>query len=100
MKIAGGLATPTPPLSSTLSRFSADVFKLTEEVYGSETPAVLEALTKPVGKYYVRCNTSKVSAEELLNRLQQRGLKVSQHPLVLEALGFQVEGPFEIPPAD
>jgi 16S rRNA (cytosine967-C5)-methyltransferase len=69
-------------------------------VYGSETPVVLEALMKPVGTYYVRCNTSKLSAEELLNRLQQRGFKVSQHPLVPEALGIQVEGPFEIPPAD
>ena len=87
-------------MSSILSRFSADVVKLTAEVYGSETPAVLESLTKPVGTYYVRCNTSKLSAEELLNRLQGRGLKVSQHPLVPEALGVQVEGPFEIPTAD
>ena len=87
-------------MSSILSRFSADVVKLTEEVYGSETPAVLEALTEPVRTYYVRCNTSKVSTEELLNRLQERGLKVSRHPLVPEALGIQVEGPFEIPPAD
>lgn len=86
-------------MSSILSRFSADVVKLTKEVYGSETPAVLEALTKPVRTYYVRCNTAKLSAEELLNRLQQRGLKVSQHPLVPEALGIQVEGPFEIPHA-
>jgi len=87
-------------LSSILSRFSADVVKLTEEVYGSETPAVLEALMKPVGTYYVRCNTSKLSVKELLGRLQQRGFKVFQHPLVPEALGIQVEGPFEIPPAD
>jgi predicted RNA-binding protein (TIGR00451 family) len=100
MKIVGGWATSTPSLSSILNRFSADVVKLTEEVYGSETPAVLEALTKPVGTYYVRCNTSKLSAEELLNRLQKREFKVSQHPLVPEALGIQVEGPFEIPSAD
>jgi 16S rRNA (cytosine967-C5)-methyltransferase len=87
-------------LSSILSRFSADVVELTEEVYGSETAVVLEALTKPVRTYYVRCNTSKVSEEELLSRLRERGLKVSQHPLVPEALGIQVEGPFEIPSAD
>jgi 16S rRNA (cytosine967-C5)-methyltransferase len=87
-------------LSSILSRFSADVVKLTEEVYGNETPTVLEALMKPVGTYYVRCNTSKLPPEELLNRLQARGLKVSQHPVVPEALGIQVEGPFEIPHAD
>jgi len=86
-------------LNSILSRFSADVVKITEEVYGIETTTVLEALTKPVGTYYIRCNTSKVSAEELLKKLQGRGLKVHQHPLVPEALGIQVEGPFEIPPA-
>src|SRR5208337_957096 len=83
-----------------LSKFSADVVKLTEEVYGSETPVVLEALMKPVGTYYVRCNTFKLSVEELLDRLQQREFKVFQHSLVPEALGIQVEGPFEIPPAD
>ena len=90
---------PTIPLNSILSRFSADVVKITEEVYGSETPTVLEALTKPVGTYYIRCNTSKISPEELLNRLQGRGLKVYQHPLLPEALGIRVEGPFEIPRA-
>jgi 16S rRNA (cytosine967-C5)-methyltransferase len=82
-----------------LGRFSADVVKVTEEVYGSETPTVFEALMKPVGTYYIRCNTSKITPSELLNRLQGRGLKVYQHPLLPEALGIRVEGPFEIPPA-
>jgi 16S rRNA (cytosine967-C5)-methyltransferase len=86
-------------LNSILNRFSSDVIKLTEEVYGSETPTVLEALTKPVGTYYIRCNTYKVSAKELLTRLQGQGLKIYQHPLLPEALGIRVEGPFEIPTA-
>jgi predicted RNA-binding protein (TIGR00451 family) len=86
-------------LSSILDRFSADVVRLTEEVYNGETPVVLEALTSPVGTYYIRCNTSKISAEELLKRLQRQGIKVSQHPLVLEALAIRVEGPFDIPSA-
>lgn len=68
-------------------------------MYASETPAVLEALTKPVGTYYIRCNTSKISPKELLNKLLGRGLKLYQHPLVPEALSIRVEGPFEIPPA-
>ena len=86
-------------MNTILSRFSADVVKITEEVYASETPAVLEALTKPVGTYYIRCNTSKISPKELLNKLLGRGLKLYQHPLVPEALSIRVEGPFEIPPA-
>jgi predicted RNA-binding protein (TIGR00451 family) len=87
-------------LSSNLSRFSRDVVELTEEVYGSEAPTILESLAKPVRTYYIRCNTSKISAAELLSSLRERGLKVSQHPLVPEAIGVQVDGPFEIPPTE
>ncbi len=58
---------------------------------------MLEALTKPVGTYYVRCNTLKVTAKDLLDRFEKMGLKVHQHPIIPEAIGLQVEGPFEIP---
>jgi predicted RNA-binding protein (TIGR00451 family) len=92
-------AAATPKSSTTiLGRFSPDVFKLTEEVFSAETHLVLESLTKPVRTYYVRCNNSKISTAKLLGILQKRGLKVSRHPLVPEAIGIQVDGPFEIPP--
>ncbi len=84
-------------LSATLGRFSVEVVKTTEEVYGNETPAVLDALTKPVSTYYIRCNTSKITANDLRARLEMRGLKVHQHPVIPEALGIKVEGPFDIP---
>lgn len=89
--------TSTEPSSPIPSRFSADVVKLTEEVYGSETPAVLEALLKPVRAYYVRCNTLKVSVNDLRNKLESKGLKLHPHPILPEAIGLQVEGPFDIP---
>jgi 16S rRNA (cytosine967-C5)-methyltransferase len=92
----GGTSTPTPS-ASILSRFSPDVVKLTEEVFSTETPTVLESLTIPVRTYYVRCNSSKISPLELLDRLREHDLRVSQHPLVPEAIGVQVDGPFEIP---
>lgn len=50
-----------------------------------------------MGTYYVRCNTLKVSTEDLRHRLEERGLRVHQHPKIREALGTKVEGPFDIP---
>jgi 16S rRNA (cytosine967-C5)-methyltransferase len=79
------------------SRFSPDVVRLAEEVYGQGTQAVLEALLKPVSTYYVRCNTIKISPDELSRRLLEKSLKVSQHPAIPEALGIEVEGPLDVP---
>lgn len=92
-----GSGTSTKPLNSIPSRFSADVVRITEDVYGSETRAVLEALMKPVGTYYVRCNTLKVSVNDLRTMFEDQGLKLHQHPILPEAMGLQVEGPFDIP---
>jgi len=57
---------------------------------------VLEALSKPVNTYYIRCNTLKISATELRTRLEDKGLRVHTHLALPEALGIQVDGPFEI----
>lgn len=84
-------------MSSLHDRFSADVANIAEKVYGSDAPAVLEALVKPVKTYYVRCNTLKISPGELRDKLEGRGLRVHQHPEIPEALGISVDGPFEIP---
>jgi 16S rRNA (cytosine967-C5)-methyltransferase len=86
-------------VSGLNSRFSSDVVALTEEIYGSGTPAVLDALSKPVSTYYIRCNTLKTSPEELTRVFLQKGLRVTQHPIIPEALGIGVEGPFDISPA-
>jgi 16S rRNA (cytosine967-C5)-methyltransferase len=73
---------------------------IVEEIFGGETTLVLEALAKPVQTYYVRCNTQKIPPGELQRKLEDRGLKVSQHPVIPEALGIRVDGPFEIPLAN
>jgi 16S rRNA (cytosine967-C5)-methyltransferase len=70
---------------------------MTDEVYGGEAPAVFEALTKPVGTYYIRCNTLKVSAKDLRTKLEKKNLQIHQHPIIPEALGIQIDGPFDIP---
>jgi 16S rRNA (cytosine967-C5)-methyltransferase len=82
--------------ASLLDRFSGDVLCLAEEVYGSDTPKIFEALSKPVSTYYLRCNTLKISPSQLQKRLAARGLKVSSHPSIPEALATQVDGPFAI----
>jgi 16S rRNA (cytosine967-C5)-methyltransferase len=81
---------------SPLARFSPDVVRLTEDAYGQDSQAVLEALTKPVSTYFVRSNTIKISAGELRRRLVDMGLTVSQYPAIPEALGIRVEGPFAV----
>ena len=86
-------------LSGPNPRFSSDVVALTEEIYAGDTPAVLDALSNPVRTYYVRCNTLKTSPEELMRALLHEGLKITQHPIIPEALGINVEGPFDISPA-
>ena len=83
--------------SSGRDRFSSDVVQLVSETYSNGAAAVLDVLPKPVATYYVRCNTLKISPTELLKRLEDKGFKISQHPAVPEALGVQVEGPFDIP---
>ena len=97
-----GTMKPPPTSDGTVqsypSRFSAEIVGLTEEVYGRDTQAVLEALSKPVSTYYVRCNTVKISPDELSRRLSEKGFQVSQHPAIPEALGIGVEGPFDVPP--
>ena len=80
----------------TFSRFSADVVRISEEVFGRSAQAVLDALLRPVGTYYVRCNTHRIAPEELRARLQSRGLNVDQNLTVPEALGIHVDGPFEV----
>ena len=83
-------------LTALSDRFSSDVTNLTEEVYGAEAVNVLRSLTEPVRTYYVRCNTIKTSPDQLKRSLEGRGLRVSQHPEIPEALGIQIEGPFDI----
>lgn len=91
-------STHNPPMQlSTFNKFSSDLVTISEELFADDGSAVLEALTKPVSTYYVRCNTIKITPSELKGRLKQRGLQVEQNPVIPEALGIHIEGPFDIP---
>jgi predicted RNA-binding protein (TIGR00451 family) len=90
---------PTEERTATLTtsaRFSVDVTRLTDEIFGKDAQTALEALTQPVRTYFVRCNTNKISPEELTARLQKYSANIKQHPVIPEALGIEVEGPFDI----
>jgi len=90
---SANLTSPSP-----VTGFSPDVVSLTESVYGSDSQDVLKALSTPVRTYYVRCNTLKISPDELKHKLVNKGLRVSQHSEIPEALGIEVDGPFDICP--
>jgi predicted RNA-binding protein (TIGR00451 family) len=91
---------PAMETSGAHAKFSADVARIAREVFGSSEEAVLEALSKPVRTYYVRCNTLKISPRELIDKLERRGLVVQQNSKIPEAIGISFEGPFEVPLKD
>jgi predicted RNA-binding protein (TIGR00451 family) len=88
------------PALSLESRFSPDVIAEVRQIFADEWKAVLEDLTKPVRIYYVRCNTHKITPEDLKKRLQQKYPRVDSCSEVPEALGIPIDGPFNIPITD
>jgi len=82
--------------TSIEARFSKDVIEASASVFCDDTTTVLQSLTKPVGTYYVRCNTLKIHPDELERRLRKKGLEITRNNLIPEALGVRIRGPYEI----
>jgi predicted RNA-binding protein (TIGR00451 family) len=80
------------------ARFSEDVVREAMNVFGDEAQRTLQSMTEPVHTYYVRCNTLKISCDELASLLIRKGLEINQLESVPEAIGIGVKGPFEITP--
>ena len=85
-----------PPVTS--GRFSEDVIREAVEIFGDEAQATLQSLAEPVHTYYPRCNTLKISPDELISLLRGKGLEINQLEALSEAIGIGVKGPFEITP--
>jgi predicted RNA-binding protein (TIGR00451 family) len=83
---------------ATSARFSEDVVREAMNVFGDEAQKTLQSMTEPVHTYYVRCNTLKISPDELASLLIRKGLEINQLESVPEAIGIGVKGPFEITP--
>jgi len=78
-------------------KFSVDVLKSLQSVYGSDMERVVQALKTPGKRYYFRVNTIMTSPDGLVERFERRGLSVKKHPAIEEAVYLDIEGPFEIP---
>ncbi|MET1159661.1 MAG: PUA domain-containing protein [Thermoprotei archaeon] len=65
-------------------------------VYGSLTRSVIEKLAYPPSRLYLRVNTIKISREELISKLRNKGIDVLPDPYVEEAVYIPVKGPFTI----
>ena len=82
---------------SQQSKFSIDVLKSLQSVYGGDLERVVQALKTPGKRYCFRANTIKTSPDELVERFERRGLSVKKHPAIEEAVYLDIDGPFEIP---
>ena len=82
---------------SSQYRFSHDILVELQRVYGQELERVVRALKSPPRWYYIRVNTIRTTVEELQSRFEQRGWRLQRHPVIDEALFFEVDGPLEVP---
>jgi len=82
------------------ARFSDAIIRAFREVYGQEElQVVLEALSRPGPRYYLRVNTLKASRGEVLDRLRDKGLDARPDEHLPEAIYLPVGGPNELPEA-
>jgi len=84
-----------------LYKYPKDLVEVLVSRYGVErTFSLLQSLKTPGSHYAIRVNTLKVSREELVKRLKNRGIEVKEHPHIDEALLIPVRGPYEVPKTD
>jgi 16S rRNA (cytosine967-C5)-methyltransferase len=72
---------------------------LLEYLSDSEIDALFRSITTPPPRYYIRVNTAKTTPQELLKRLNSRGISIYRDEFLDDALWTPVEGPFQIPDA-
>jgi 16S rRNA (cytosine967-C5)-methyltransferase len=72
---------------------------LLEYLSDSEIDALFRSITTPPPRYYIRVNTAKTTPQELLKRLNSRGITTYRDEFFDDALWMPVEGPFQIPDA-
>jgi len=72
---------------------------LLEHLSDTEIDALFRSITTPPPRYYIRINTAKTTPQELLKRLNLRGVPAYRDEIFDDALWMPVEGPFQIPEA-
>jgi 16S rRNA (cytosine967-C5)-methyltransferase len=76
--------------------YDSELLENLEPVSKRGVKALLEALTRPPRRYYVRVNTLKATTEEVLQRLELLGLKFHRDEEIDFAIYSEVEGPYKI----
>jgi len=79
-------------------KFSVDTLFELKKIYEDDLEQVVQSLKVPGRHYYFRVNTLKTTVDCVAKRFEDNGLRVCRHPLIEEALYFEVEeaGPVEI----
>jgi predicted RNA-binding protein (TIGR00451 family) len=72
-------------------KFSLDTLSELERIYGEHVAEVVQSLKSPGRHYYFRVNTLKATVDCVVKRFEERNLRVHVHPLIEEALYFEVE---------
>jgi len=71
--------------------FSVDTLSELERVYGDDLSKAVQSLKRPGLRYYFRVNTLKTTVDRVVRRFETNGLQVHRHPVIDEALYFEVE---------
>jgi predicted RNA-binding protein (TIGR00451 family) len=72
-------------------KFSLDTLSELYKVYGEDTDKIVQSLKLPGRHYYFRVNTLKTTVDQIVTRLEEKGLRANRHPQIEEALYFEVE---------
>jgi len=80
--------------------FSRDIALVLEGAYPGEGQTLLQALKRPPTRYYVRANSIKSSAEQVVRALGRYGLHSERHVAVEEAISIPVEEGAELSPGN
>ena len=83
-------------MGQNLLSYDEDVIRELRRVYSCGIETVLQFLTQPPNRYYVRVNVLRADSSWLVERLREMGLEVYVDEFVDEALWFPVKGPQEL----
>ncbi|MEM2077833.1 MAG: RsmB/NOP family class I SAM-dependent RNA methyltransferase [Thermosphaera sp.] len=74
-----------------------EIVKELGRAFGSLTASLINALRAPPIRLYLRVNTMKTTAEDVLNELNAQGIRAWRDEHVSEAIYVRLEGPFSLP---
>ncbi len=70
------------------------------EIYGDDLEQLMESLLTPPRRLYLRVNLRRISRDELLSMLRERGIMAYPDKYLEEAIYVEIKGPNKIPVTD